>query len=135
MCVNDIKGNLDNIRDMQDSTEILLSWKWANLLAEGQGQLLSERFTIILRYHSIRNMLCVVSIYKNIAYFSCLEFPVGLQISKVFGQTARQIETNAQSFCILLFIGIISCFALELGLVFYYWYHPAYNFQSTIMQI
>ena len=134
MCVNDIKGNLDNIRDMQDSTEILLSWKWANLLAE--GQLLSERFTIILRYYSIRNiMLCVVSIYENIAYFSCLEFPVGLQISKVFGQTARQIETNAQSFCILLFIGIISCFALDLGLVFYYWYHPAYNFQSTIMQI
>ena len=78
MCVKDIKGNLHNIRDMQNSTEILLSWKWANLLAEGQGQLLSERFTIILRYHSIRNiMLCVVSIYKNIAYFSCLEFPVG----------------------------------------------------------
>ena len=136
MCVKGIKGNLHNIRDMQDSIEILLSWKWANLSAEGQGQLLSERFTIILRYHSIRNiMLCVVSIYKNIAYFSCLEFPVGLQISKVFGQTARQIETNAQSFCILLFIGIISCFALDLGLVFDYWYHPAYNFQSTIMQM
>ena len=136
MCVKDIKGNLHNICEMQDSIEILLSWKWANFLAEGQGQLLSERFTIILRYYSIRNiMLCVVSIYENIAYFPCLEFDVCLQLSKVFGQTARQIETNVQSFGILLFIGIISCFALDLGLVFYYWYHPAYNFQSTIMQI
>ena len=70
MCVKDIKGNLHNICEMQDSIEILLSWKWANFLAEGQGQLLSERFTIILRYYSIRNiMLCVVQcLYTKILH-------------------------------------------------------------------